>query len=92
MTSADHIQPAVLTYQEAAAYLGVSVNTVKRLVGDGSLRHIPLRGGRIVRFRTQDLDGYLESQARGGAPRKSTPDGRRQAAEAAARRLRGEEQ
>jgi excisionase family DNA binding protein len=60
------IQPAVLTYHQAARYIGVHHNTLRRLVADGSVRHIPIRGGRLVRFRTEDLDDYLDTIARGG--------------------------
>ena len=71
MTTDDegNIQPAVLTYAQAAQYLGVHHNTLRRLVADGSVRHIPIRGGRqLVRFRPEDLDDYLDNAARGGSP------------------------
>lgn len=58
------IQPVTLTYPEAADYMGVSLATVKRLVADGSLRHVPI--GRAIRFRREDLDRYLDREARGG--------------------------
>lgn len=65
------IQPATMTYQQAAAYIGVSVVTVKRLVADGTLRHVPIGrtdGRKLVRFRQADLDAYLDGEARGGSP------------------------
>lgn len=64
---ADHIVPATMTSKEAARYLGVHVNTLYRLMADGSVRHIRIRGA--VRFRKADLDEYLDTLARGGAPR-----------------------
>lgn len=59
---------ATLNYDAAAQRLGIGVRTVKKLVADGSLRHI--RVGRTVLFRPVDLDAFLEAHARGGIPSK----------------------
>jgi len=67
----DTLVPLTVDYEGAALILGVSVKTVQRLVADGSLRHVPIGRGSIrpkVRFRRQDLEAYLEAQARGGTP------------------------
>lgn len=45
--------------REAAAYIGVTEATVYRLVDEGLLP--AYRPGRVFRFRTSDLDDYLES-------------------------------
>ena len=70
---AARIQPVTMTYDEAAQYLGVSPRTVRRLVADGSLRHVPIpgrgEGVKLVRIRREDLDAYLDAVARGGKPR-----------------------
>jgi len=68
------VPPATLTYPDAAAYLGISVSTLKRLVHAGSIRHIPVSGrgttARKVLFRRRDLDDYLDGTARGGDPKR----------------------
>lgn len=48
-----------LDISEAAAYLNVSDRYVRRLVAE---RRVPyLKVGRLVRFRPEDLDSYLET-------------------------------
>ncbi len=54
------IQAAVVSITDAAVYLGVSADTVRRLVRSGSIPHA--RIGNSIRIRRTDLDGYLESQ------------------------------
>lgn len=49
---------AVLDTLEAAAYLGVSEPTLRRLIREGEVPHV--RIGRALRFRVADLDAYLE--------------------------------
>ena len=56
----------LLDYEAAAQKLRLGVRTLKKHVADGSLRHV--RVGRTVRFRTSDLDAFLEAHARGGQP------------------------
>lgn len=56
----------------AADILGVSESTVRRLVDQGELRHLPITGrGKgskvMLRFRESDLDAYLDRIARGGS-------------------------
>ncbi len=52
------VRPAVLTVQEAAVYLSISVVTLYRLIRTGDIPHI--RVGGSLRFRAADLDGYLD--------------------------------
>lgn len=47
------------TTHQAAKYLGISQATLYRLVDEGLLP--AYRSGRVFRFRTSDLDDYLES-------------------------------
>lgn len=69
MSDSDDLVPLTVDYEGAASILGVSVKTVRRLVKDGTLRHIPIRGGnKLIRFRRRDLEQYLETEARGGTP------------------------
>jgi excisionase family DNA binding protein len=65
----ENLTPLTTDYEGAATILGVSVSTVRRLVANGSLRHIPIAAGRkLIRFRRRDLEAYLDAQARGGTP------------------------
>ena len=48
---------ALLTVRQVAALLGVHRNTIHRLVSSGELRAV--RVGRLPRFRSQDIDDYL---------------------------------
>lgn len=54
------IQPAAVSIHDAAMYLGVSADTVRRLIRSGSIPHA--RIGNSIRIRRTDLDGYLESR------------------------------
>ena len=54
------LQPAAVSITDAAVYLGVSADTVRRLVRAGSIPHA--RIGNSIRIRRTDLDGYLESR------------------------------
>jgi len=56
MTS--HKPVRLLTPEEAADFLSVSARTIKRLVIDGSVQAIRIRGS--MRFRLQDLEMYIE--------------------------------
>ena len=53
--------PAALRQPMAAAYLGISVRTLRRLLHDGALRTVII-GGCAVIERTE-LDRYLTEQA-----------------------------
>lgn len=64
-------QPGLLSIDEAAAFLGVSVRSVKRLIAERRLEFI--RVGRSIRFRLSGLERFAERNAvapinrRGGA-------------------------
>jgi excisionase family DNA binding protein len=49
----------VLTVQEAAYYLKVTVNSMYQRVARREIRHLKM--GRLLRFRKSDLDAFLES-------------------------------
>lgn len=66
----DGFPTAVLDVREAAAYLAVEPLTVYRLVRSGELPHT--RVGRLLRFRLEELDRYLEERT----GRKWTPHGK----------------
>lgn len=48
---------ALVTTEELANYLGVSVRTVQRLTAAGSLPHYKV--GRSVRYRSTDIERWL---------------------------------
>lgn len=61
----------LLKYGDAAEYLGVSVETVKKLVGKGRITVYRLgENGGSVRFKPGDLDAYIESCRKVGAKRR----------------------
>lgn len=51
----------VLTQREAGEYLSVSPLTVARWTKEGKLTHV--RMGRLIRYRLEDLDAFLEENA-----------------------------
>lgn len=52
---------ALLTYPEAAARLGVSQKTLRRLVASGGITAVRPSAGS-VRFDPADLDAYIASR------------------------------
>ena len=56
----------LVSKDEAAAQLGVSVRTVERLVATGRLRQVHVE--RLARFRVSDLEAYVNSLAEDTAP------------------------
>jgi excisionase family DNA binding protein len=54
------VEPAAVSIAGAGTYLGVSADTVRRLVRSGTIPHA--RIGSSIRIRRADLDAYLESQ------------------------------
>jgi len=70
---ASTVQSDWLGIDGAAAYLGVSVRTVRRYLATGKLQAHRL-SGRGLRFRREDLDAYLRPVTpRGGAPSGEPP-------------------
>lgn len=47
----------LLTTDQAAEYLNVSVRTVKNLMSNGRIAYVKI--GRATRIRVEDLDGYI---------------------------------
>jgi excisionase family DNA binding protein len=68
----------LLTARELADLLGVSAETVLRWTRRGDLPAIRLPGGAI-RFRADELDGWLTERATLGRGSVSHPDERRPA-------------
>jgi excisionase family DNA binding protein len=58
--SEESLQPAAVSIPEAGKYLGVSPDTVRRLIHAGDIPHA--RIGASIRIRRADLDAYLDSQ------------------------------
>jgi excisionase family DNA binding protein len=63
--------PAVVSTRTTAAMLGVSKQTVYRLVGAGVLCPLQYREGGAFRFRLADIQ-RLAGGSRGGRPRPSS--------------------
>jgi excisionase family DNA binding protein len=61
--SADGGTPGLIPTREAAARLGVSVDTVRRAVADGRLPAVRLRERGWLRFRSADLDRLVSGEA-----------------------------
>ena len=61
MSETRTLAPAVaLSILDAGSYLGVSADTIRRLIRSGSLPHA--RIGKSIRLRRADLDAFLDSQ------------------------------
>jgi len=74
---------ALLNRRASAAYLGVSVWTVDRLVRAGHLKPLQLtRGGKLM-FRVRDLNAFVEKRAATRKPRQPLRGALRQRQEAA---------
>ena len=56
----------LMNARDAAAYLRVSLSTIRRLVQDGELPHYRL--GKMVRFRRREIDGWLALRRQGDLP------------------------
>jgi excisionase family DNA binding protein len=54
--------PVLLTTEQAAEYLQVSVRTIKNLMGDGRLAFVKI--GRATRIHRHDLDEYIARNRR----------------------------
>jgi excisionase family DNA binding protein len=54
------LQSAALTIPAAGTYLGVSSDTIRRLVRAGTIPHA--RIGSSIRIRRTDLEAYLDGQ------------------------------
>ena len=54
----------LLTTEQAAARLGVSIKTVTNYVNSGSLQAVPTMYGkrRVLRFAPETIDAFIEQQ------------------------------
>lgn len=52
------IEPILLTYKQAAEYLSVSYNLLRRLINEKKINSIRL-GPKLVRVSREDLDRYI---------------------------------
>jgi excisionase family DNA binding protein len=55
------ITSPLMTYQEAANYLRISLATIDRMVRAGEISSVLIRGRRL--FRIRDLDEYIRSHS-----------------------------
>jgi excisionase family DNA binding protein len=55
------IMSPLMTYQEAANYLRISLATIDRMVRAGEISSVLIRGRRL--FRIRDLDEYIHSHS-----------------------------
>jgi excisionase family DNA binding protein len=61
-----HLLKPLLTRREVAEALGVSVQTVARLIERGDLETVRV-GVRFVRIPIESVEQYLQAQEKGGA-------------------------
>ena len=54
-----HKPVRLMTPNEAASFLSVSTRTLKRLVAEGALRAVKIRGS--MRFKLEDLGAFIEA-------------------------------
>lgn len=59
--SQDHPDPALLSRQDAAKMLGVSIQTIASLVRDGAIDHVRVR--RRVLIPQRSIVDYMERQS-----------------------------
>lgn len=52
----------LLDYLGASKKLGIKINTLYSLVSQRRIPHVRLGGGRIVRFRPEDLDQWVKDR------------------------------
>jgi excisionase family DNA binding protein len=60
VTTTPTVPKAVLSTRDAAVYLSISLPTLFRITRSGELPH--LRIGRVIRYRVEDLEAFLESR------------------------------
>lgn len=51
---------SLLTTKEAAQYMGCEARTMRQLAHDRVIPHQRDRHGRMIRFRREDLDAYMQ--------------------------------
>jgi excisionase family DNA binding protein len=60
----------LLTIADASELLRVSRSTIYELIKRGEL--VPIRISERIRFRREDIDGYVGARARGASPMNAT--------------------
>jgi excisionase family DNA binding protein len=63
-----HVTKRGFSGPEAAKYLGISLSTLKNLVGSGKLKRT-LRVGSKLLFDRRDLDRFLDAKQQGKRPK-----------------------
>jgi len=58
VTAPTELERRLLDYTRAAAYLSISVRSMKQLAADGEVLKVPI--GHRVLFDKADLDAYVE--------------------------------
>lgn len=53
-------QAAFLSTKDAAALLGVHIDTLRNYIRRGLIRRYRIRGSRLLRFRVEDLRALVE--------------------------------
>lgn len=59
--------PAAMTKELACEYLSISERTLDRMMADGDIRPVKIRGN-MIRFRRIELDQFLEDLPHGDRP------------------------
>jgi len=72
----------MLTIQQAATALGLSVSGLRKLVRGGSIRFAQRTKHAVIRFRREWLDDYANAKAAPARPVRSIPKQRRRLAAA----------
>lgn len=52
--------PALLTAEDAAEYLSISVKSLHRLRAAERIKAVTIRDGSFIRFRRTDLDAFID--------------------------------
>ncbi|MCX6470367.1 MAG: helix-turn-helix domain-containing protein [Corynebacteriales bacterium] len=58
MTPTSRARQRMLSLQDVAEELGVSVRSVRRWIADGRLPHVR-PSARVIRIRAEDLDAFI---------------------------------
>ena len=61
-----HQEKRLLSVQEAAPYVGLSPQTIRNQISNGSIPFRYTKIGKLVRFDVKDLDDYINNLPRYG--------------------------
>jgi citrate synthase len=67
-------QPSFLSAREAAARLGVKLDTLYAYVSRGLLRSVAVPGSRERHYRREDIEGFRAARGLGQAPSDTSPE------------------